>query len=101
MWVVILWRRNYLDLMAINGRIEMHLETRVLGGVSYVQFALNRDQRWDVVISIFMPSMTNVGNFLPGGFFIAESCCSIQFNLQILPMLAECEQNFRLPEHML
>ena len=41
-----------------------------------------------------------MGNFLPVGSFITESHGTVQFNLEFLPMLAECEQNFRLPEHM-
>jgi hypothetical protein len=41
-----------------------------------------------------------VGNFLPGGSFVAESRGTMQLNLEFLPVLAECEQNFQLPEHM-
>jgi hypothetical protein len=41
-----------------------------------------------------------VGNFLPGGSFIAESHGTVQLNLEFLFMLAECEQNFQLPERM-
>jgi hypothetical protein len=26
MWVVILWRRDYFEVLVINVRIEMHLE---------------------------------------------------------------------------
>jgi len=33
MWIVILERRDYFEDTAINGRIEMHLETIVFGCV--------------------------------------------------------------------
>jgi hypothetical protein len=57
MWIVIQKRRDYLEDIAINGRIEMHLERRVLGHVDCIHLALSRDQRWDVVITLFQPSM--------------------------------------------
>jgi hypothetical protein len=57
MCVVILKRRDYLEDIAINVRIEMHLERRVLGRVDCIHLALSRDQRWDVVITLFKPSM--------------------------------------------
>jgi hypothetical protein len=42
MWIVILKRRDYLEDIAINGRIEMHLEGIVLGYVDCTYLALNR-----------------------------------------------------------
>jgi hypothetical protein len=47
MWVVILKRRDYLEDIAINGRIETHFERGVLGRVDCIHLALIRDQRWD------------------------------------------------------
>ena len=91
MWDVILKRRDYLEDIAISGRIEMHLERRFLGHVKCIYLALSRDQRWDVVITQFKP--INMGNFLPDGSFIAESRGTMQFNLEFLIMLAECEEN--------
>jgi hypothetical protein len=57
MWVVMLKRRDYLEDIAINGRIEMHLERIVLGYMDCVHLGLSRDQRWVVVITLFNPSM--------------------------------------------
>jgi hypothetical protein len=57
MWVVVLKRRDYLEDIAINGRIEKRLERRVLGRVDFIHLALRRDQRWDVVITLFKPSV--------------------------------------------
>jgi hypothetical protein len=57
MWVVMLKRRDYLEVIAINGRIEMHLERRVLGIWDYIHLCLSRVQGWVVVITLFKPSM--------------------------------------------
>jgi hypothetical protein len=48
MWIVILKRRDYLEDVAINGRIEMHLEGIVLGCVDCTYLALSRYKRRDV-----------------------------------------------------
>jgi hypothetical protein len=42
-WVVSLKRRDYLEDVAINGKIEMHLEKRVLGCVSCIHLGLSGD----------------------------------------------------------
>jgi hypothetical protein len=42
MWVVILKGRDYLEDIAINGRIEIYLEGIVLGCVDCTYLALNR-----------------------------------------------------------
>ena len=57
MWVVILKIRDYLEDIAINGRIEMHLERRDVRHVDCIHLALSRDQRWDVVMTLIMSSM--------------------------------------------
>jgi hypothetical protein len=57
MWIVILKRRDYFQDIAINGRIDMHLERRVLGCVDCIHIALSRDQRWDVLNPQIKPSM--------------------------------------------
>jgi hypothetical protein len=54
---VILKSRDYLEDVAINGRIEKHLERRVLGFLDCVHLGLNRDQRWVVVLTLFKLSM--------------------------------------------
>jgi hypothetical protein len=38
--------RDYLEDIAINGRIEMHFEGIVLGSVDCIHLALSRDQNW-------------------------------------------------------
>jgi hypothetical protein len=57
MWVVILKRRGYLEDIAINGRIEMHLERTILGSVISIHLALSRDEGWDIVITILKSSI--------------------------------------------
>jgi hypothetical protein len=57
MWVVVLKRRDYLEVMAINGRIVMNLERRLLGRVDCIHLSLSRDERWDVVITLFKRSI--------------------------------------------
>ena len=44
-WIVILKRGDYFQDIAINGRIDIHLERRVLGCVVCIHIALSRDQR--------------------------------------------------------
>jgi len=46
MWIVILKGRAYLEDIAINGRIEMHVEGIVLGCVDCVHLTLSRDENW-------------------------------------------------------
>jgi hypothetical protein len=41
MWIVILKRRDYLEDIVINGRIDMHLEEIVLGCVNCILLALS------------------------------------------------------------
>jgi hypothetical protein len=41
-----------------------------------------------------------MGNFKLGGSFVAERLGNMQFNSEFLPILAECQQNFHLPEHV-
>jgi len=42
MWIVILKRRDYLEDIAINGRIEMHLEGIVQEWVECILLASSR-----------------------------------------------------------
>jgi hypothetical protein len=42
MWTVILKRRDYLEDVAINGRIEMHLDGVVVRCVDCTYLAVNR-----------------------------------------------------------
>jgi hypothetical protein len=60
MWVVMLKRRDYLEDIAINGRIEMHLERRVVGCVDCIHLSLSRDEGWFVVITLFKLSMPSI-----------------------------------------
>jgi hypothetical protein len=46
MWIVILKRRDYLEDIVINGRIEMHFEGIVLGCVDCTLLAPNRYKNW-------------------------------------------------------
>jgi hypothetical protein len=48
MWIVVLKRRDYLEDIAINGRIDMHLKGIVVGYVGCTLLALSRYKRWDV-----------------------------------------------------
>jgi hypothetical protein len=48
MWIVILKRRDYLEDIAISGRIEMHFGGIFLGCVDCTYLALSRYKRWDV-----------------------------------------------------
>ena len=57
MWIVIVNRRHYLEDIAINGKIELHLKRRVLGIVGRICLALSRDQRWDVLNALMKCSM--------------------------------------------
>jgi hypothetical protein len=49
-----------LEDIAINGRIEIHNERRVLGFKDCVLLVLSRDQRWVVVLTLFKLSMTEM-----------------------------------------
>jgi hypothetical protein len=40
-----------LEDIAINGRIEVRLERRILGRVDCIHLALTGDSRWDVLIT--------------------------------------------------
>jgi hypothetical protein len=53
-------RKNYLVVIAINGRIQMHLERRVLGRADCIHLSLSKDQGWGVVITIFKISMPSI-----------------------------------------
>jgi hypothetical protein len=57
MLIVILKRRDYCQDIGINGRIDMHLERRVLGCMDCIHIALSRDQRWDVLNPLNKPSV--------------------------------------------
>ena len=57
MWIVILKRRDYWEDIAINGRIEMHLEGIVLEWVDCILLALGRYKRWDVLNTLNKSSM--------------------------------------------
>jgi hypothetical protein len=57
MWIVILNRRDYLEDITINGKIELHLDRRVLGIVGCIRLTWNRDQRWNVLNTLMKPSM--------------------------------------------
>jgi len=57
MWIVILKIRDYFQDIAINGRIDMHLERRVLGCMDCIHIALSRDQIWDFLNPLIKPSM--------------------------------------------
>jgi len=57
MWILILKRGDYFQDIAINGRIDMHLERRVLGCIDCIHIALSRDQKWDVLNPLIKPSM--------------------------------------------
>jgi len=57
MWTVILNRSDYLEDIAINGRIEMHIERRAVGCVDCMCLALSRDQRLDVLNTLVKPRM--------------------------------------------
>ena len=57
MSILVLMRGDYIQDIAINGRIEIHLERRVLGCVDCIHIALSRDQRWDVLNPLIKPSM--------------------------------------------
>jgi hypothetical protein len=48
MWIVLLKRRDCLEEIAINGRIEIHLEGIFLGCVDCTYLALSRYKGWDV-----------------------------------------------------
>jgi len=48
-------RRDYLEDITINGKIEMHLERRVSGCVGCIRLALRRDQRLDVLNTLINP----------------------------------------------
>jgi hypothetical protein len=43
MWIVILKETEYLEVIAINGRIEMHVEGRVMLCVDCICLALSGD----------------------------------------------------------
>jgi hypothetical protein len=49
-----------LEDIAINGRIEIHLERRVLGIVDCIHLSLSRVQGWVVVITLFKLSMPSI-----------------------------------------
>jgi hypothetical protein len=57
MWIVILKRRDHLEDIAINGRIDIHLEGIFLGLVDCTLLALSRYKRWDVQKTINKPRM--------------------------------------------
>jgi len=57
MSILILKGGDYFQHIAINGRIDMHLERRVLGGMDCIHIALSRDQRWDVLNPLIKPSV--------------------------------------------
>ena len=57
MSILILKRGDYFQDIAINGRIDMHLERRVLRCVDCSHIALSRNQRWDVLNPLIEPSM--------------------------------------------
>jgi hypothetical protein len=57
MWIVILKRRDYLEDIALNGRIEMLLEGIVVGCVDCILLALSRFERWDVLNTLNKCSM--------------------------------------------
>jgi hypothetical protein len=46
-----------LEEIAVNARIEMGLEKRILGHVDCIHLALSGDSRWNVVITLLKPSM--------------------------------------------
>jgi len=45
-------KRDYLEDIATNGRIEMHLESRDVRCVDCIHLALSRDQKWDVGMTL-------------------------------------------------
>jgi len=57
MWLVILKGRDYLEDIAINGMIEVHVEGILLGCVDCIRLALSMDPRWDVLNTLVKPSM--------------------------------------------
>ena len=57
MWIAILNRRDYLEDIAINGKIKLHLKRIVLGIVGFIRLALSRDQRWNVLNTLMKPSV--------------------------------------------
>ena len=50
MWIVILKRRDYVEDIAVNGNIDIHLERSGLRCVSCICLALSRDQSLDVPV---------------------------------------------------
>ena len=54
---VLILKRRYFQHIAINGRIGMHIERRILGCMDCIRIALSRDQRWDVLNPLIKPSM--------------------------------------------
>jgi hypothetical protein len=57
MWTLILKRRDFLENIAINGRIDMHLDGIVLGFVDCSVLALSGYKIWDVQKTLNKPRM--------------------------------------------
>jgi hypothetical protein len=57
MWIVILKRRENLEDITINGRIEMHLERTVRECVDCTHLPLSGDKKLDVLNTLIKPSM--------------------------------------------
>jgi len=49
MWIVILNRKDYLENITVNGKIEIYLKKIYLEMVGCILLAVSRDQRLDVL----------------------------------------------------
>jgi len=60
MWILILKRRDYFENIAIEGRIEMHLEGIGVGCVACILLALRRYKILDVLNTQNKPNMSYI-----------------------------------------